>query len=218
MSIGAAVRTAALALWSVAMLANAAGAGDAGYTFTILRGDSPIGTHRVTFTRGEDRLTVDSRTDVVVKIAFVTVYRYTQIVHEVWKGDRLDAFDARTDDNGTSRRVQARATPAGLEIEGPGGKLLAPADSFPTGYWNRDIVKRSQAVDSRGRLAKLAFAPQGRKTVTVEGRQVEADIYKIGGDTTGEVGYGPDGSWVSLIQLEQGNVITYIRDGGAANK
>lgn len=215
MTLGAAVRAAAAAALTLAFAGGGARAADTGYGFTILRGDSPIGTQQLRFTRDGDRLTVDIRTEVAVKIAFVTVYRYTQTIRQVWKGDRLQAFEAHTDDNGDQHGARARATSAGLEVEGSDGKYVAPGDTVPTGYWNRAIVSRDRGLDSRGRLVRLVFAPQGRKTVTADGRPVEAEVFKVSGDNSAEIAYGPDGSWVSMVQVERGNTITYIRDGGA---
>ena len=183
-----------------------------GYAFTIMRGDSPIGTHYVAFTRAGDLLTVDMRTEIAVKIVFVTVYRYSQHTRQVWKNGRLQSLDTRTDDNGETRRVQAQATAAGLAVDAPHGRFLAPGDTMPTGYWNREIVNRAQALDSHGKLVGFAAAPAGARIVHIDGRAVEAQIYRISGAADGEVGYAQDGSWVSLALNERGNTITYLRD------
>jgi hypothetical protein len=123
------MRIAALVLSALFVLACAPAQAEAdGYAFAILRGDSPIGTQRLAFARTGDTLTVDITTDIAVKVAFVTVYRYSQVTQQVWKGGRLESLDVRTDDNGKTRRVQARATPAGIEVDGPQGRIVAPAD------------------------------------------------------------------------------------------
>lgn len=211
-----AARAAAFALFVLGTAMGGATAGETGYTFTILRGDSPIGTQSVSFARVGEQLTVDIRTEIAVKIAFVTVYRYKQAIQQKWKGDRLEWFEARTDDNGDTRHVQARATEAGIEIDSPSGRKIAPADIIPTGYWNREIINRSQGIDSKGRIVDLKFAPLGKRPVKIDGRTAEAEFFRVSGEDNGEIGYAPDGSWASLVQNERGNVITFIRDGGAS--
>ena len=75
--------------------------------------------------------------------------------------------------NGDKRTVQARSTPAGLEVTAPHGRYVAPADTVPTGYWNADILRRREALDSNGKLVPFAFEPAGTRTVQVDGRPVE---------------------------------------------
>jgi hypothetical protein len=206
------MRAVALALSVlVALLCAPAQANAEGYAFTILRGDSPIGTYRVAFSREGDTLTVDLTSEIAVKVAFVTVYRFSQVTRQVWKAARLQSLDVRTDDNGKARRITAQAGAGGLEVRGTQGSYVAPADTVPTGYWNPEIVKRNQALDSHGNLVKVAFAPAGKRTVQVAGRAADAQIYRISGSADGEVGYADDGTWLTLTLNERGNTITYVR-------
>ena len=57
----------------------------------------------------------------------------------------------------------------------------------------------------------FAFEPAGTRTVQVDGRPVEVRLHKIYGGADGEVGYAPDGTWVSLALNERGNDISYRR-------
>jgi hypothetical protein len=45
----------------------------------------------------------------------------------------------------------------------------------------------------------------------VDGRPVQATVFRVSGAADGEVGYAPDGAWISLVLNEQGNTISYRR-------
>ena len=59
-----------------------------------------IGTHVLTFSCEGEKLIVDTNVDVKVKILFVTAYERQARYREVWQGDQLIAYEARTNDGG----------------------------------------------------------------------------------------------------------------------
>src|SRR4051794_39379278 len=108
----------ALALPSVGVAAGP-GAQAFGQEFVVARNGSDIGRHRLRFTPDGDRLTVDIDIELVVKLAFVTVYRYRHANRELWEGDRLLSFTSRTDDNGTPHQASARrSSGSSILVEG----------------------------------------------------------------------------------------------------
>jgi len=68
-----------------------------------LRNGSPIGEHRVTFRPDGDRLTVETRVEIAVKVLFFTAFRFKRQAEEVWWSGRLVSVTSTTDDNGTPR-------------------------------------------------------------------------------------------------------------------
>ena len=185
----------------------------AGLGFVVHRGDSPIGTHRISFARSGDELAVETITDIAVRIAFITVYRYSQTVRQTWRTGRLQSLDARTDDNGEVRTLRVRPGPDGLVVDGPSGRRVVALDIHPTGYWNRDIVGRTQLLDvGDGDILTIAAQPAGARTLKLDDRLVEAQLYRFTGDITAEAGYSPEGEWVSLLLITRGNEIKYVRE------
>ncbi|MCA0448960.1 MAG: DUF6134 family protein [Proteobacteria bacterium] len=178
--------------------------------FDVLRDGAPIGTHRVTIAHdgGDTRATIEI--DMAVRLAFVTIYRYTHRSTELWRDGRLVSLDARTDDNGTRTHVTARATDAGLAIDGSGGRYVAPAATVPTSYWNREKVMRSPLLDT-----------QSGKLIDVSAMALAADAngtrYRLAGDLEADLVYGPGGDWTGLSFAARGARIDYVRRGMAAS-
>ncbi len=188
-------------LFIMALLAFGAPAAraDAPIGFSIERGGEPIGHHRVTFERAANGdLIANVDIAIQVRIAFITVFRYSHRARETWRDGRLVALDARTDDDGRRSVVRARATAEGLEIDGPEGRFVAPADILPTSYWRRDTVQRRQLLDTQaGRIVDVAV------------RRVGEGQWRISGDLDFTIGYAPDGAWSGMSFTVRGASITY---------
>ncbi|MBN9496086.1 MAG: hypothetical protein J0H39_04985 [Alphaproteobacteria bacterium] len=199
-----------LALFAALVLSWPAAAAPPTLEFDVLRDGAPIGKHRVTIERDgtETRATIEI--DMAVRLAFVTVYRYTHRSTELWREGRLVSLDARTDDNGTRTQVSARATDAGLAIDGSGGRYDAPAETVPTSYWNREKVMRSPLLDT-----------QSGKLIDVSAMALAADAngtrYRLAGDLEADLVYGPGGDWTGLSFSARGARIDYVRRDMAAS-
>ena len=64
-------------------------------TFTVLRDGSKIGTHRIAYHVDNGRTYIDTRTDIAVKVVFVTAYEFEQEAHEVWQSGHLVKLDSK---------------------------------------------------------------------------------------------------------------------------
>lgn len=180
--------------------------------FDVLRGGSPIGTHVVSIRTSGPRTEVSIEIDLEVRFAFLTVYRYTHRSRETWSGDRLVALEAATDDNGTRTNVAARAAPDGIAVEGSAGRYVAPADTYPTSYWRRDKVRRTQLLDTQsGKLVSVINTGLGARDMPVDGAAQPVEVYRVDGELAAEVGYAADGSWATLAFEARGARIDYIR-------
>lgn len=186
--------------------------------FTVLRGGTPLGHHKVMFRREADALHVEIDIELEVKLAFLTVFRYHHRNHEVWQDGRLLAIAAETDDDGERYWLRGRAEGAGLRIEGSGGSILAPADIMPTSYWNPETVNRSRLLDTqRGQLIDVDIEPVGRDIVTLANGPVPAQRYRMTGDLTLDLWYTADGKWAKISFEARGVEVVYARHGAPAD-
>ena len=116
----------ALALAAFPLMAAIPPSGD--LKFAVMRSDSDIGRHSVSFERKGDELHVDVAIDLEVSIAFVTVFTYSHRNHEVWKNGRLVSIETTTDDNGDEYSLSGHAVENGFKVDGAAGSFIAPAD------------------------------------------------------------------------------------------
>jgi hypothetical protein len=186
--------------------------------FTVLREGAPFGSHTVFFRRDGDSDIVDIAIDLEVRFAFVTLFRYSHRNTEVWRDGRLVRLDAVTDDDGKRYRVSAEATADGIRVQTPDRTYLAPADTMPTSYWNRDIVDRTSLLNTQtGEPMPVAVERLADETLTGADGAIPAARYRFVNRDNGrpfEVWYDRrDNRWVKLTFDARGSRIDYALAG-----
>jgi hypothetical protein len=179
-------------------------------TFTAYRNGSLLGTHKIDFSRTDERLVVDIEITFDVKLAFIPLYRYRHKNREVWEGGKLLSLDTETDDNGTALSVKAEQVGGRILVDGSGGKLDLPIDTLTTSYWNEAAATAGEWLDTQaGNLVRSTVTKGQPESVTVEGQSLQAVPYDLEGDITCKLWYA-DGRWVKLAFTgEDGSMIDY---------
>jgi hypothetical protein len=181
-----------------------------GIRFLVFRNGSEIGSHVLRFERDGERTVVTIEIELVVRLAFIPLYRYRHRNREVWDGDRLVAIDTETDDDGVRHRVRGEADGRDLVVEGDEGRLRLPGDILPTSYWRKEMVERRQWLDTQhGRVAEGEVEALGSETIEAGGSEVSAERFAIRGDLELDVWYA-DGVWSRLsFAGPDGSTIAY---------
>ncbi|HSA83240.1 MAG TPA: DUF6134 family protein [Geminicoccaceae bacterium] len=171
-----------------------------------------VGRHSITFACAGEDLVVETRVTGEVKVLFVPIFQREARYREVWRGDRLIAFDSWFKDNGEVYEVKARAAGDQTIIEGRRGRTLAPSTVVPNHPWNHAVIGRPLLFDiQRGRLQQVRVTPAGADTIWVGGAEVSALKYLVTGDLERELWYGRDGEWLKSRLEYQGAKITLTR-------
>ena len=181
--------------------------------YIINRDGAQIGTHVITFEREGDRLFVDTKVDVDVKLAFISLYKFVKRAREVWKDGRVIGYEARVDDNGNIMEARAEANGSKLVLEGPNGKAVAPLGTMISGYWNIATVDQDRLVDSEdARLRKVAFEGGSEQTIEIEGRSVKARYFRVTGALVRELWYDAKGLLLKMRAVaSDGSVIETVK-------
>jgi Domain of unknown function (DUF6134) len=190
----------AAALIGVGLAAGSAQALPAGpLDFTVLRDGSTVGTHHIDIRKSGDETRVDVATEVAVKLAFITLYRFEHQGHEVWKDGRLVRIDSRTNDDGTDKSLHGALNGKGLEIEGSARKYVAEPTILPASLWNPDIVRQGRLLNTLdGRQMRVSVKAAGEETVDVRGKQIPARHYLLTGELERELWFDREGTLVRV--------------------
>ena len=183
----------------------------------IERDGSPIGTHRIAFAREGESLVVETTTRVRVRALSITIYRYEQDKHEVWRDGRLVSFESRTDRDGEETRLRARAEGEWLVVHGPNGRRVLAPDLVPTGFWDSRLIGRRRLLDSTdGDVLEVSVIEESPDTIVVNGDAVAARRYRIEGDIERAVWYDAAGRLIKLRErAEDGSTIEHVPAAGA---
>jgi hypothetical protein len=171
-----------------------------------------VGQHVITFSCDGDDLVVETSIEGEVKVLMVPLFTRDGRYREVWRGDRLIAFDSRIVDNGEVYEVSARANGDRTVIDGRRGRIEAPATVVSNHPWNYEVIERTLLFDTqRGRLQEVQVTPAGTETLTIAGHAIPADKYRISGDLERELWYDAAGNWLQSRLKHDGAKITLTR-------
>jgi len=180
--------------------------------FRALRDGAPIGEHRVTFRPDGDRLTVETRVDIAVKVLFFTAFRFKHEADEVWQSDRLVSVKSTTNDNGTLLQVSGIAVADGFRIVGEDGPFLASAQLLTSNaLWDRRIVREQRLIDVQhgGEIGLVVKALGDEQVDTPEGPVRATRHHMITPYYAGSVFHDSDGRWVKGVLELKGERIEY---------
>ena len=180
--------------------------------FRALRHGSSIGEHMVTFRADGDRLTVETRVEITVKVLFVTAFRLRHEAKEVWQSDRLVSVESTTDDNGTLLRVSGNAVADGFRITGEDGPFLASAHLLTSNaFWDSRIVRESRLIDVQhgGEIGLVTRQLGDEQVETAHGPVRAARHHMITPYYAGSVFYDSEGRWVKGLLELKGERVEY---------
>jgi hypothetical protein len=183
-------------------------------SFRAMRNGSEIGTHDLRFSRNGEAMTVAIEIDYVVKIAFITVFRYKLRGREVWNGSALMSAQAETDVNGKGAWMLAERKGDSLVVQGSkSGSYKAPAGVLVASHWNRAQLKGPMINPQDGTLVDLQVAPLGPTRVTdSSGVAKVAEGFSLTGKAGFDLWYDAEDIWSGLqARAMDGSTIRYVR-------
>lgn len=182
------------------------------YTYTVKHPEyGDIGTYTNTIRRDGDRVTVDTKVRIQVKLAFVPVFRLEADRQEQWQDGRLVAYSSVTRKNGDEIRVTGRAEGDKFVIQGPNGTVAAPADVVPTNPWSLDITKADVVMASEsGRIYDARLAGRAEETLVINDQQVPTKHFQVVADTDHDLWFDPQGRVVQFATRNDDSVISFI--------
>jgi hypothetical protein len=180
--------------------------------FEILRNDTPVGSHRVTFEREGDDLSVTVTSDIVVRFLAVPVYRFHYQSQTLWADGRLKTVKAVTNDDGDVSTVEATADGTEAVIDGPAGRLTASLPFFAIDHWNADELAQGIVLNSiTGKLDRVRTTAAGADEIDTADGPCAADRYDVDGDLKFSAWYDPSGRWIGLaFKGKDGSTIRYL--------
>lgn len=181
--------------------------------FTVLRNGSEVGRHEMLFRNEADGLKIDIRTNVAVKVAFITAYRFEHEGHEVWQGGRLARLWSKTNDDGTKHVLDVTAGGDGLVVMADGKEPEKSQTSIPASLWNERLVQQRNILNTLdGTRMSIQVADLGTEAVVVKGVPVPARHYAVTGDLQRELWYDAQNVLVKVrFKAKDGSDIEYLR-------
>jgi hypothetical protein len=182
--------------------------------FDVLRNDSDIGHHSISFHADGDILVANIAVEIVVRFGPIPVFRYNMTALETWRGDRFLSLVSETDDDGKHFRV--RATTADNQVivqaEGTPRVVLAPG-TIPLTHWNRLCMERPLFNPQDGVAIASTVVARGEEMVPLaDDKMVRAEHFSLVGKVNLEDWYDTAQRWAALRSAgTDGSRIDYRR-------
>ena len=193
---------------------TAAPADDAGeYTFTVLRDGTPVGQHRIAFDREGDRVAIEEATEIKVRFAKIPFYTFEHEAREVWENGRALRIDSTTNDNGEKFDIKVRPDDDGY-IRTVNGRVDKFDGSMQVlSFWNMDTLKHHDFFSTvEDKTLKVSFEFIGREKITLAGKELDVDHYRMVGDEEQDLWFDADGHLAKVELHRRGSDIAYVRD------
>jgi hypothetical protein len=193
---------------------SAALADDAGeFTFTVLKDGSPVGRHLFAFDREGDRVEIREATEIEVRFAMIPIYRFEHEGKEVWENGRAVQIDGTTNDNGEKFDIAIRHGDDGYTRTINGKVEKFDESKKVLAFWNKDVVNHKDffsAIDDK--TMKVSFEFLGHEKITVAGKELEVDHYRMVGDQERDLWFDQAGRIAKVEFHRLGSDIAYLRD------
>jgi hypothetical protein len=182
--------------------------------FEVLRNDTNIGQHVVTFRQDNDSVLASAVVDIAVRLGPIVLYHYKHSMRETWRGDEFVQLDSETDDNGKAFQVHAVRSEEHVVVESPQAprRLLPPA-TIPLTHWNILCMRRPLFNPQDGVPIDSIVEPRGETTVALaDGKMVHATRYSVVGKYALDDWYDDAHQWTAFRTIgRDGSTIDYRR-------
>lgn len=172
---------------------------------------------------GESTWTISSRTTIVIKAAFVTLYSFKQEVTEVWNGMQLSSLKSQTDEDGKKSAVELVSKEGALS-----GTVNGKAVKFPqvmttaSSLWNLGELllhtKEISIIDAQqGEMKNYPVSDLGEEILQVGDQKIKCKRIRFAGSKW-ELWVGPHGLPVKHADVFPDGSVEYTLASWEAGK
>jgi hypothetical protein len=182
--------------------------------FRLIRHDTEIGRHSLTFDRNGASLTVHTEVDALVTLISIPIVRYRHRVVETWQGDTLTSLNGETDKNGQQEWVRAQRGAEGLVVLGSKTeRYVAPEPARAATYWNKHVLDGPMISLEDGVLLRPKVERRPAELIPLAaGGTISAEHYNLSGPFSVDLWYDQTATWASLaLTAADGSTVHYER-------
>jgi hypothetical protein len=183
--------------------------------FSVLYKGDRIGAHTVSYSSVTGETRVHSEIDLLVKIAFFSVFVFSHRSEETWRAGRLMSLNSETVEHGETLHVEGAAMPQGFRVVSKGGPVIASAATLTSNsLWTPAMLEQATVVDAqRGGIIGVSARKFTDEQIVIAGGQVRATRYTfITPYFAGSIWYDKANLWVRGEFERDGSKVQYQLD------
>ncbi len=183
--------------------------GERVWDFTVSLDGSRIGSHRFELSDSGDKHRLVSEASFDVRVLFFNAYKYRHSNTEVWNGDCLKEFSARTEVNTKRLNVSGEQSDEGFIVD-DGESTMAIDDCVMTfAYWNSDFLNQDKLLNPQsGEYLDVEVEEMPEEEITVRGESRQAKVFRVSARGMSlRVWYSNNDEWLALESTAKGGRI-----------
>ena len=183
--------------------------------FSVLYKGDKIGAHTILYSSETGETRVNTEINLLVKVAFFTLLRFSHRSTETWRAARLMTLSSQTLEHGETLRVEGAATPQGFRVVSKGGPFIASAATLTSNnLWTPAVLEQVTVVDAQhGGIIGVSASKLANEQIVIAGHPVRATRYTfITPYLAGRIWYDEENAWVRGEFERDGSKIQYQLD------
>ena len=183
--------------------------------FSVLYKGDRIGAHTISFPPKTGGMLIGTEIQLLVKVAFITVFAFSHRSQETWRAGRLLSLSSETIEHGETLQVAGSATSRGFRVVSKGGPFIASAATLTSNsLWTPVVLEQTTVVDAQyGGVIGVTARRLADEQIVIAGRQLRVTRYRIVTPyLSGSIWYDTDSLWVHGEFERDGAKIQYQLD------
>lgn len=182
-------------------------------SYQVERNGKNIGVHTLQFFRQQEKLIVEAKSDLAVRLLGIPLYTYRYQSRETWEQGTLTEVDTSIfEHRKPERRITAQIQGKLLQIVKDGVSKSAPLAQFASNHWHPGVLSSQRVFHTlHARVHRVRVDVIGwEKVALTDGAVVAARHYRYSGGFKADVWYDKDRRWVRLeFDADDGSRIVY---------
>lgn len=184
---------------------------DTDLSFDVIRGGDKIGEHHISIQETATGKQVDIKTDVEVKVLFVTAYEFKHVSQEKWENGVLTHLESTSNDDGTHHKLTLDLKNVTLQGIRDGQKIVIDHANIPASLWNKEILSQQTIVNTLdGHPMNIQVTNLGMEEILISGQKQMAEHVRLTGDLERELWFNQNNQLVQVkFKGSDGSEILY---------
>ena len=152
------------------------------HEFEIYRNAKKIGFHKLYFQKTGNKIEVNTQIEMIVKLGFLTIFKYFHNSKEIWNQNKLIEVKTYTQKNRRKFEFSAKRKGSKIQIESRKKIFFVSGDSLITSYWNPNWLNKKELIDSQhGKKRFINVEKKEIENISTIFGNISAQRYKVTG-------------------------------------
>ena len=165
-------------------------------SYTVFRGDIPVGTHELLFSSENDTLAVKASTRATMRFFGLFDIPFVYDSSALWQENTLLSLSSSFYRGGAQQAYEVNKAD---KVYSNQNNASQPAPIFPTNHWNIAALQQTVWFNTlNGKFINVIIQPAGEEVLQIGDSSITTTRYDVSGDLVISLWYDKSGKWLQL--------------------